>query len=213
MRTSEVLHILDALERVDVRYWLAGGWGVDALHGGATREHRDLAIDADTFGMARGTLEAMRFSKETDWLPVRLEMAGGPGGWVDLHPVRFDSDGDGVQQGLDGATFAYPAADLVVGSIAGRDVPCISIRLQREFHAGYNPRPQDLHDLSIPRSPRGPKPLTSQRQGTSSSAAIRSVVPMTGRPLSGHMPVIDHADGRELPDWTRWLRRPSSISR
>jgi len=28
---------------------------------------------------------------------------------------------------------------------------------------------------------------------------------MTGRPLSGHMPVIDHADGRELPDWTRWL--------
>jgi len=151
MRTSEVLHILDALERVDVRYWLTGGWGVDALHGEATREHRDLdlAIDADTFGMARGTLEAMGFSKETDWLPVRLEMAGGPGGWVDLHPVRFDSDGDGVQQGLDGATFAYPAADLVVGSIAARDAPCISIRLQRECHAGYNPRPQDLHDLRI----------------------------------------------------------------
>jgi len=118
MRTSEVLHILDALERVGVRYWLGGGWGVDALHGGATREHRDLdlAIDADTFGMARGTLEAMGFSAETDWLPVRLEMAGGPGGWVDLHPVRFDSDGDGVQQGLDGATFVYPAAELVVGA-------------------------------------------------------------------------------------------------
>ena len=99
--------------------------------------------------MARGTLEAMGFTAETDWLPVRLEMAGGPGGWVDLHPVRFDSDGNGVQQGLDGVTFAYPAEDLVVGSIAGRRVPCISHRLQGEFHARYDLRPQDLHDLRI----------------------------------------------------------------
>lgn len=151
MRTSDVLHILDAFERVGVRFWLTGGWGVDALHGEPTREHRDLdlAIDADSFGMARGTLEAMGFTAETDWLPVRLEMGGGPGGWVDLHPVRFDSDGDGVQQGLDGVTFAYPAADLVVGSIAAREVPCISHRLQGEFHAGYDLRPQDLHDLRI----------------------------------------------------------------
>lgn len=151
MRTGEVLHILDALERAGVRYWLTGGWGVDALRGEATREHRDLdlAIAADAFGMARATLEALGFTAETDWLPVRLEMAGGPGGWVDLHPVRFDSHGNGLQQGLNGSTFAYPAADLAVGSIAARDVPCISLRLQGEFHAGYDLRPQDLHDLSI----------------------------------------------------------------
>ena len=131
MRAAEVLHILDALQGVGVRYWIAGGWGVDALHGEVTREHRDLdlAIDADTFGMARAKLEALGFTTETDWLPVRLEMAGGPGGWVDLHPVRFDRDGDGVQQGLDGATFAYPAADLTAGSIAASEVSCISLRL------------------------------------------------------------------------------------
>jgi lincosamide nucleotidyltransferase A/C/D/E len=151
MRVGEVVQLVVALDRAGIRYWLGGGWGVDALHGEATREHRDLdlAVDVDTFEVARRTLEAMGFSAETDWLPVRLEMAGGPGGWVDLHPIRFTNDGDGVQEGLDGGTFAYPAADLVVGNLDGRDVPCISIRLQREFHAGYDPRPQDRHDLNI----------------------------------------------------------------
>lgn len=151
MRTSEVVLVLDALEHAGVRYWLTGGWGVDALHGKATREHRDLdlAIDVDTFENARTRLEEMGFTAQTDWLPVRLEMAGGPGGWVDLHPVRFANEGDGIQQGLDGATIAYPAADLVVGSIAAKRVPCISHRLQGDFHTGYDPRPQDLHDLRI----------------------------------------------------------------
>jgi len=74
--------------------------------------------------LSRATLSTWRgrrrgFSPETDWLPVRLEMAGGPGGWVDLHPVQFTQGGDGVQEGLDGDTFAYPAADLVLGTLAG----------------------------------------------------------------------------------------------
>ncbi|WP_371327710.1 nucleotidyltransferase domain-containing protein [Humibacillus sp. DSM 29435] len=94
-----------------------------------------MAIDADTFETARTKLEEMGFTAQTDWLPVRLEMAGGPGRWVDLHPVRFDNAGDGIQQGLDGATFAYPAADLVVGSIAATRVPCISHRLQHEVNS------------------------------------------------------------------------------
>lgn len=71
-------------------------------------------------------------------------LVGGPGGWVDLHPLRFDNEGDGIQQGLDGVTFAYPAADLVVGSVAVTRVPYISHRLQRKFHTGYDPLPKDL---------------------------------------------------------------------
>jgi len=158
MRTEDVLTVLDALDRAGVRYWLGGGWGVDALHGQCTRDHRDLdlAVDADTLSAARGALEQLGFVPETDWLPVRLELAGGPGGWVDLHPVRFDTTGDGTQQGLDGATFAYPAADLVTGQIGDRQVPCISSRLQVAFHSGYEPRPQDLHDLALLTPRAGP---------------------------------------------------------
>jgi lincosamide nucleotidyltransferase A/C/D/E len=63
--------------------------------------------------------------------------------------VVFDGNGNGVQSGLDGYTFLYPAIDLTTGQINGRAVPCISARLQRNLHSGYDPRPQDLHDLQL----------------------------------------------------------------
>jgi lincosamide nucleotidyltransferase A/C/D/E len=147
---GELCRILSALDRASVRYWVAGGWGVDALVGQRTREHRDvdLAIDAEDFARAGEAVKALGYVAETDWLPTRLEFAG-PGGWVDLHPVTFGPGGDGVLAGPNGEEFSYPALDLVVGGVAGHRVPCISARLQREFHAGYVPRPQDMHDLAL----------------------------------------------------------------
>ena len=49
MNAEEVLRILDALEDKGVRYWLSGGWGVDALAGRQTRPHDDLDIAIDDF--------------------------------------------------------------------------------------------------------------------------------------------------------------------
>jgi lincosamide nucleotidyltransferase A/C/D/E len=148
---ADVLRILDALDRAGARYWISGGWGVDALAGETTRGHRDLdlAIDVRSLPAVVDALDALGFAPETDWLPVRLEMTGGPGGWVDLHPVRFTADGTGVQQGLDGTEFTYPAPDLITGRIDGRRVPCISIALQLAFHEGYPVQPKDLHDLGV----------------------------------------------------------------
>ena len=39
--------ILDLFEGLSVTYWLDGGWGVDALYGRQTREHRDIDINFD----------------------------------------------------------------------------------------------------------------------------------------------------------------------
>ena len=151
VQADEVLDILDALHAADVRCWIAGGWGVDALVHAVTREHRDLdlAVATQSFDAALDVLTGLGFRPVADWLPVRLEVGGGQGGWVDLHPLNFDENGDGVQSGFDGQLFHYPAADLVSGDIAGRPVPCISAGLQRTFHMGYEPRPQDLHDLRL----------------------------------------------------------------
>lgn len=151
MRADEAVAIVRALESARVSFWVTGGWGVDALAHAVTREHRDLdlAVASEGFNAARQTLLEMGFVPETDWLPVRLEVAGGPGGWVDLHPVVFDEHGDGEQSGPDGQSFAYPGQDLTTGEINGCAVPCISARLQRSFHSGYEPRPQDLHDLRV----------------------------------------------------------------
>jgi lincosamide nucleotidyltransferase A/C/D/E len=147
----DVLAVTRALEEVGVRHWLGGGWGVDALVGRVTRAHRDLdlAVPAEDLERAVTSLESLGYRPETDWRPVRLELAAPGERWVDLHPVVFDARGDGSQAGLDGTTFAYPAVDLVIGTLEGHALPCLSVALQRAFHSGYPPRPEDRHDLAL----------------------------------------------------------------
>jgi lincosamide nucleotidyltransferase A/C/D/E len=148
---TDVLAVTGALEAVGVRHWLGGGWGVDALVGRVTRAHRDLdlAVPAEDLERAVTTLGSLGYRPETDWRPVRLELAAPGERWVDLHPVVFDAGGDGRQAGLDGTTFAYPAADLVSGTLDGHVLPCLSVARQHAFHTGYPPRPEDLHDLAL----------------------------------------------------------------
>lgn len=151
MQADEALKVLETLAEAEVPAWVVGGWGVDALAGRATRQHRDLdlAIRSEDLNAAVDALVGLGFDIETDWLPTRLELGDGPGGWVDLHPLAFDAEGRGVLPGLDGGSFEYPAADFTQGVIGGRVVQCISVDLQRRFHEGYPPRDQDLHDLRI----------------------------------------------------------------
>lgn len=131
--------------------WVAGGWGVDALVGEQTREHRDLdlAIDADDEAGALRTLAGLGYTIETDWRPVRVELAAAGARWVDLHPVRFDLDGNGLQADLDGGSFQYPRGCFVSGRISGRTVQCLSADQQRRFRVGYELRDVDRHDLSL----------------------------------------------------------------
>ena len=156
MELPDVLQVSGALRAAGVPHWLAGGWGVDALVGRQTRPHRDLdlAVDDVDLAVAVAVLGDLGYAVETDWLPVRLELAAqrelAARGerWVDLHPVVFDAHGDGRQAGLDGGHFDYPAGDLVVGSIEGHPLPCISLTRQRAFHSGYPLRLQDEADLA-----------------------------------------------------------------
>jgi len=68
---------------------------------------------------------------------------------VDVHPVRLAPDGSGVQAGLNGTRFDYPAHCFAIGSLAGRGVPCLTAGRQRLLHTGYETRPQDVHDLGL----------------------------------------------------------------
>jgi lincosamide nucleotidyltransferase A/C/D/E len=151
MDVADVLAVLDALARAGCRAWVGGGWGVDALAGRQTRPHRDLdlAIDAHDEAPALAALERLGYAVETDWRPVRVELAAAPSRWVDLHPVAFDADGDGRQAGPDGGHFDYPRDGFVAGSIGGVRVPCLSVEQQLRFHTGYAPRDDDRHDLAL----------------------------------------------------------------
>ena len=151
MEWAEAVEVLDALDAAGVTWWVAGGWGVDALAGRQTREHRDLdlLVDASTCEVGLTTLARLGYEPETDWLPLRVEV-GAPGrGWVDVHPVRFGADGVGVQGEPPGPDFTYPPDDFTEAVLEGRRFGCLTAGRQQDLHRGYDPRPQDRHDLAV----------------------------------------------------------------
>lgn len=165
MSAEQVLVVLDALGAVGCRAWIGGGWGVDALVGRQTRPHRDLDVVADAAveQAAIDALERLGYAVETDWRPVRVELGAGGLGWVDVHPMVLDAAGNGLQAGLDGASFVYPVECFVTGTVGGRLVGCLSAEQQIVFHQGYEPRDVDLADLALLRGlvaggSRGPVP-------------------------------------------------------
>lgn len=149
MSALEVLRVLAILEGTGRGYWVAGGWGVDALVGKQTRMHRDLdlAIDSVAESPAIESLFRHSYVIETDWRPVRVALVAPGGRCVDLHPVVFGPDGNGVQADVDDGSFLYPQECFVTGIIAGQVVPCLSLEQQLRFHTGYEPRDIDLADL------------------------------------------------------------------
>src|SRR5947209_6417508 len=142
MPAEAVLSVVDALEQAGVRFWLWGGWGVDALAGSESRVHRDLdlVVDHRDLTTAASTLVPLGYS---EWYRIESErplfarivlhdheVAGRA---VDLHPVDLDRN---------------PLA-FAPGSIAGRTRSCVAPELQLSTHTGYRPRRQDRVDLAV----------------------------------------------------------------
>ena len=151
MLLREVVEVLDDLDAAGVRHWVLGGWGVDLLVGRETRAHRDLdlLVDERDYDRCQAALAALGYEVETEDLPVRIELRPAGDRWVDVHPVRFDGHGLGVQGDPAGVHFDYLPDAFTTGRIGDRVVGCLSAARQLEGHTGYEPRPQDLHDLAL----------------------------------------------------------------
>ena len=150
MCVSEVLAVLAAIRSVGCRFWLEGGWGVDALVGHQTRPHRDVDVDLDAAREAAvlERLEELGYAIETDWRPTRVELVAPGRGWVDLHPLAIDDHGNARQAALGGGWHEFPRSWFTTGRLGGVSVPCVSLQAQRAFHEGYEPRQVDLLDLA-----------------------------------------------------------------
>jgi lincosamide nucleotidyltransferase A/C/D/E len=148
---AEVLDVLAALSALGCRFWLEGGWGVDALVGYRTRTHRDLDVDVDArcAEPALAAVAEMEYTVETDWRPNRVELTAPGRGRVDLHPLLVDEDGSARQAALGGGFHVFPRSFFVGGSLAGVPVPCVSVAAQRLFRTGYELRGIDRHDLAV----------------------------------------------------------------
>lgn len=147
MLARDALSVLTAMEEADVRCWLDGGWGVDALIGRQTRQHTDLdlVVVSTDLAAAQSVLAAQGFAVLRDWLPTSVAMGDGEGREVDFHPVDATADGGGDQLLPDGSRYHYSAPG--VGMVDGRPVPCAPVEGQVEMHLGYEPRDTDHADM------------------------------------------------------------------
>ena len=77
---GDVLSVLRLADRAGVRLWIDGGWGVDALLGGQTREHGDLdvAIEVRYLGVFIEALSGHGFNAKAAKGTIKL---GAYGAW------------------------------------------------------------------------------------------------------------------------------------
>ncbi|MER6062325.1 nucleotidyltransferase domain-containing protein [Streptomyces sp. NPDC001792] len=151
MMADDVLSILAVLRNADVDIWIGGGWGIDALVGQQTRQHRDLDLmhRKDQEPAVVAALADAGFVETLDWRHVRFVVTDPRGREIDLHPLIFATDGSAVQASPEPEhPFAYPASCFVTGTILGSAVPCLSPERQVYFHQGYEPADDDRHDMA-----------------------------------------------------------------
>jgi len=150
MQRTDVLNALAMLAARSASVWVGGGWGIDALLGQQTREHADLdlACRVEDEATILYALQEHGYRVVLDCRPTRVAMADDDGREVDLHPVRFDACGHGVQAGLHREQFDYPPEAFATGWIDGRSVPCLSVAQQLRFHTGYELRDRDRQDIA-----------------------------------------------------------------
>jgi lincosamide nucleotidyltransferase A/C/D/E len=152
IEAADVVEILGWLAAASADVWLDGGWGVDALVGEQTREHEDLDLivrDAHEHRM-REALATHGF-RQVDADPQNFVLADERGREVDVHPVRFDDQGNGHLLSGDGEPFGHSAeAFAATGSVCGYRVACLSAKAQMSNHSwGYEPGDTDVQDMRL----------------------------------------------------------------
>jgi len=148
---TEVLKLYDWLEKSNLKIWLDGGWGVDALLGKQTREHADLdiVIEQKNASRLRKYLENQSYVdvERGDTSAWNFVLGDNHGHQVDFHVVVFDEQGNGSYGPPENGDM-YPEAALVaLGKINGQQVRCLTPEYQLTSHTGYNLKEKDFHDV------------------------------------------------------------------
>jgi lincosamide nucleotidyltransferase A/C/D/E len=151
LSAHDAVALCGLLEQRHIRYFVMGGWGVDALLGRQTRPHKDLdllVVRADvpalwTLFREHGFIRQWVW-RENRWLdeeeggeqwPSAFVAADGAGRELDVHVIDLAPDGGIIQHYDD--PWPFPASIAAQGSIAGTVVPCVSLETQLAMHTGY----------------------------------------------------------------------------
>jgi lincosamide nucleotidyltransferase A/C/D/E len=152
MTAADIVEILGWLGAASADVWLDGGWGVDALVGEQTREHKDLdLIVRDAHELRMREVLATHGFRQIRGAPQNFVLADERGREVDVHPVRFDDQGNGHLLSEDGEPFRHSTeAFAATGLVSGYPVACLSAEAQMSNHSwGYEPGDTGVHDMRL----------------------------------------------------------------
>ncbi|MFW2383415.1 MAG: 2'-5' RNA ligase family protein [Acidimicrobiales bacterium] len=157
-RAAEVERIGTALDRAGAVWFIAGGWGVDALVGRQTRHHGDLDLCVEV--AAGGEAKAIEALAAVGY---EVTVPRAPSGHqFPFRAVLRDRSGRTVDLILVTCLDTSPTDEMV--PVLGRDdcatghivvdgapvrVPCLSAALQMALHCGYIPQARDRRDVSV----------------------------------------------------------------
>lgn len=144
----QAAEIVASLQGAQIRFWIIGGWGIDALVREQTRPHHDLDLlvvvadlpQLDVWLRASGFTRAYEWEENanatidgTDW-DTAFVAVHADGRELDIHAIRSD----GVHGELvTDDPWELPADWAGFGRIAGQQVPCATANAQRAMHEGY----------------------------------------------------------------------------
>ena len=153
MTQADVGDVLDRLNAARIESWLDGGWGVDALLGEQTRPHNDLDLIMRVEDVAemRRILAGDGFRLVTGEPDSNFVLRDDRGREIDVHPVRFAEDGNGIYRMENGDDWVFPAAGFAgAGRLGARPVRCLTADVQMTDHStGYEPGDTDFHDMRL----------------------------------------------------------------
>jgi lincosamide nucleotidyltransferase A/C/D/E len=156
---AQARRLLGGMADIDIRCWVMGGWGVDALLGEQTRDHHDLdlLVDVGDLPALHVWLRREGFARAYEWeenCPVTIEgrtwdtafvERHADGRELDVHAVHI-TDGR-VRLATADPWDLPPDALGGTGWIGGHEVSCTSVSGQRAMHVGYDLPGKHREDL------------------------------------------------------------------
>jgi lincosamide nucleotidyltransferase A/C/D/E len=162
MSVEQAKAVYDLLDQNSVRCWVMGGWGVDALLGCVTREHKDLDLLVLIEDLPRYADLVRRhgFERKLVWSesqPIEIDAAPFDSAFVDAHPDGreidvhvIDVDPRGVVTQFHADPWPLPR-DAVsgTGALDGDTVRCVTRAAQIAMHSGYDLPERHREDVRL----------------------------------------------------------------
>lgn len=168
MSFRDVQEVAVALQEADLKFWFAGGWGIDVLVGLQSRDHLDLDIviedyrrDEPRVCRALSGLGYVRPEPKVGgiWMPSVIALSDWSGRRIELMEIDWErfavnsglvaSDETGV------AVSALRERAFAEGVIFAQKLPCLSRRAQLLFHSNFTLSEKQRQDLDVLNESRG----------------------------------------------------------